>query len=140
MCDGDGASLLHFKHAARAIIAHAGEDDADSVLSGITGGGTEQYIHGRPVSADERPVFDFDEVVCAAALEEQMVVAGCNERASTQNGVIRLRLFDGDEDVVGSHRGCHEKGQAIRGPLRFERGRGRDDRRGGEDARSGKAG
>ena len=80
--DVDRAGLLHLQHSARAVVAHAGEDHANRILPGIAGGGAEQHIDRGPVAANQRAVLDLNVVARAAALEQQVMIAGRNERAA----------------------------------------------------------
>ena len=92
--DGEGAGLRHFEHAARSVVAHAGHDDADGILACVAGSGTEQHIDRGAVPAHQRTILDFDVVAGAATLEKQVMVPGCNQRASADHSVIGLRFFD----------------------------------------------
>ena len=73
--DRGGAGLLHLQHAARAVVAHAGHDDADRVAARVARGRAEQHVHRGPVAADQRPVAHLDVVARAAALQQHVAVA-----------------------------------------------------------------
>ena len=63
----ESASLLHLKHSARAVISHAGKDDADSIGTGVARSGAKQHIDRRAMAANERTILDLDKIARAAA-------------------------------------------------------------------------
>ena len=50
------AGLFHFQHAGRAILTHAGENDADRILAGTVGGGAELCLAGGSLPPPEEPI------------------------------------------------------------------------------------
>ena len=87
---------MHLQHPGRAVVAHAGHDDAHGVFSGIAGGRAEKHVHAGPVATHQRAVLDLDVVARAAAFEEHMTVARGNERLAAQDGVAVGGFLDGD--------------------------------------------
>jgi len=62
-------------------------------LSRIAGSGPKQHIDRGPMAADQRPVLDFNVIAGAASLEQQVMVARRNQRASANDGVVGLGFF-----------------------------------------------
>ena len=48
------------------------------------------------MAADERTLLDLNKGTRATALEQQMMIAGCNECASTNDGVVGFSSFHGN--------------------------------------------
>src|ERR1700761_5055811 len=91
LCDGLRACLAHLEHAPGAVVAHAGEDDADGVLAGVACGRTKEYVDRGTMAADERPLLHLDKVACSAAAQQHVVIAGSDEGATPDDGVVRFR-------------------------------------------------
>ena len=85
---------MHFLEAARAVVAHAGHDDAQGVGAGEFGDRAEQHVNRGLVSIDQRPVGNFDHVLCAVALEHHVLAAGGDQRAARVYPVAVLCFAD----------------------------------------------
>src|SRR5512137_985316 len=66
LCNIQSPGLLHFKHSPGTIVSHTGHDDTYSITAGISCSRAEKNIHGRTVTGNQRPLFDFHKVACSA--------------------------------------------------------------------------
>ena len=79
--DGGGAGALHLEQAVGAVVAHAGQDDADGVGAGGLGHRAEQHVDAGPVPGDERPVARARRRSWAPLRTSSVAVAGRDQRA-----------------------------------------------------------
>ena len=80
--DSERSGLLHLQHPARAVVAHAGHDDAHGVLAGVAGSGAKEHIDRRAMSADQRAVLDRHAVLADSLAQQQVEGAGGHQGAA----------------------------------------------------------
>ncbi len=87
---------MHFGQPARAVVTHAGHDDAQRVAAGGLGDRAKEHVDGRFVTIDERAVDDFDDVLRAAAFEQHVPPARGDEGAAGDDALAILGFADID--------------------------------------------
>ena len=92
--DGIGTGLLHLEQAARAVIAHAGQNRADGIGSDVLGHRAEHHVHRRTVTVHRWAVVQATYVTRAVACHQQMFVAGRDVRVPGDDLLAVLRLED----------------------------------------------
>ena len=97
--DGEGTFVAHLQQTVRAVLAHAGEDDADALAAHVLGHGAEQYVHRRTVSADFFTGIAAHGIGDAGAHHFHLQVAGGDEDAASYDlvsvfSLLRLHLAD----------------------------------------------
>ena len=88
------AGIFHFQHAERTILAHAGEDNADRVLSSRYGSRAEQHVDRRSMAVDRRPLIELRHVVGTATSQRQMRMAWCDIGMPRQDTFAAFCLVD----------------------------------------------
>src|ERR1051326_2843213 len=86
----------HFEKPLRAVVAHAGEDDADRVRAGGLRDRLEEHVDARTMSRNERSVAELDVMTRAAAPQNHMLIAGRDEDAAPSHGVAAHGFFHFD--------------------------------------------
>ncbi|MNI44619.1 hypothetical protein D3C73_990010 [compost metagenome] len=87
LCHCERAGLVHFVHAACAVVAHSGHDHAHRVCAGGTCGGAEQHVDRGPVPADQWAFPDGNLVACAAALKQHVFVARRDQNVAAKHRI-----------------------------------------------------
>ena len=106
---------MHFFQAARAVVAHAGHDDAECVGASKLGYGAEKYINRWLVPIDQRAIGNFDNVLRAVTLEHHVFAAGGDQGKAGMHPVAVLRFADlylaQAVEAFGEH--CGEYGRHV---------------------------
>jgi hypothetical protein len=87
---GARPGVVHFLHATRAIVAHAGHDHAQRIASGDLRHGAEQDIDRWLVPIHQGAVGDFDVVLGAAAPQHHVAATGGDQGAAGHDAVAVL--------------------------------------------------
>ena len=96
LCDRLRSGPAHLQQAIGAVVAHAGQEDAEGVRGRRPGGRPEQDVDRRAMARDERTILHRHRVAAAPALDHEVTPAGGDQGAAPHHGIAVLRLLDGD--------------------------------------------
>jgi hypothetical protein len=88
------ARVFHLEQPARAVIAHAGEQDTEGIRSRALGRRPEQHVDGRPMAGHGRPLPDRCPILPADALQQHVKIARRDQDVPRRNEIAIRGFLD----------------------------------------------